>query len=360
MTVRKKTTAGDKAAPPPKADSGQNKCFVISPIGGSGTEKHVKFKEVLEYVIKAAVKASGYTLEVLRADDIDRAGSFIKDILEHLYVSYVVIADLTEQNPNVFYELGVRHALSPRTILIAQSLDDIPSDLREYRTIIYDASAKGAADFAGRLKTYLAEMSTDPERPDNPVLDRIGSILENRAATLEAEKQQLKDQLSAVLRKGASQQRKAVDASVVKRVTRVTNLVGAKHQAFGGHFSRGDKRYTLPSDQGNFKLYFVKDGNSIKEFWYLSTHTGEFDHEDELADVRVLMQRCVSQGGGAGKFIVATNDDLSSSIRKNMLAMFGKMKAMLPTEHRGKFELEIWDDSGLLRVEKELGLKVEL
>ena len=122
MTPRKKDTEAEKAGPPPKAESGQNKCFVISPIGGSGTEQHARFKDVLEYVIKAAVKASGYHLEVLRADDIDRAGSFIRDILEQLYTSYLVIADLTEQNPNVFYELGVRHALSPRTLLIAPGM----------------------------------------------------------------------------------------------------------------------------------------------------------------------------------------------------------------------------------------------
>ena len=57
-------------------------CFVISPIGKEGTEIYEKFKNVLDYVIKPAVDKSGYKLNVLRADDVDRAGSFIKDILE--------------------------------------------------------------------------------------------------------------------------------------------------------------------------------------------------------------------------------------------------------------------------------------
>jgi len=107
-------------------------CFVISPIGKEGTEIYDKFKNILDYVIKPAVDKSGYELKVLRADDVDRAGSFIKDILELLLNSFIVIADLTDQNPNVFYELGVRHALSARTILIAQDVSHIPSDLREY------------------------------------------------------------------------------------------------------------------------------------------------------------------------------------------------------------------------------------
>jgi hypothetical protein len=332
---------------------------VISPIGKPGTENHTKFKEVLDYIIKAAVKASGYGLQVLRADDIDRAGSFIKDILESLYGSYVVVADLTEQNPNVFYELGVRHALSPRTILIAQSIDDIPSDLREYRTIVYDTSAKGAAGFSVRLKKYLDEIQKEPERADNPVLDRIGSIIENRIATLQAEKQQLKNDLSTILQKGIPKEKKFVGTPVTMRIDRVTKLVGAERQIFYGHFIREGKSFELPAEQGNFDLYFVSQGTTIKEFWYLSVHTGRFDHKDDLADLRVLMQNCIDQGGTGCKFIIATNDDLSG-LRKEITTAFHKMKSKLPGEHRSRFELEIWDDSGLLEVEKELGLKVDL
>ncbi|NPA39327.1 MAG: hypothetical protein GXO57_02645 [Thermodesulfobacteria bacterium] len=58
-----------------------------------------------------------------------RGGLIIKDILDNLYKADLVIADLTDQNPNVFYELGVRHTLSNKTILIAQDISYIPSDL---------------------------------------------------------------------------------------------------------------------------------------------------------------------------------------------------------------------------------------
>lgn len=163
----------------PKAQAGpmHKVCFVVSPIGQEGTETYQKFRDAYDYVIKSAVKDAGYQLQILRADEINRTGSFIKDILESLFSAFLVIADLTDQNPNVFYELGVRHALCPRTILIAQSVDDIPSDLREYRTIVYDTSAKGAAVFSERLKHFLQEIHSEPDRPDNPVLDRIGGII---------------------------------------------------------------------------------------------------------------------------------------------------------------------------------------
>ena len=146
----------------------------------------------------------------------------------------------------MFYELGVRHALSPRTVLIAQSVDDIPSDLREYRTIVYDTTAKGAAEFANRLKKYLSEMYKEPERPDNPVLDRIGSIFENKIALLESENQQLKNEITSILKKGPPKKKKiSTQASAQKRVQRITKLMNAEIQVLSGTFTRGEDTYTI-------------------------------------------------------------------------------------------------------------------
>jgi len=55
-------------------------CFVLSPIGRVGTDVHDRFKEVLDFVIRPAVEEAGGGLKVVRADDIQRAGSFIKDM----------------------------------------------------------------------------------------------------------------------------------------------------------------------------------------------------------------------------------------------------------------------------------------
>lgn len=332
---------------------------MISPIGEVGTERYAKFKEVLEYVIKSAVKATGYELQVLRADDIDRPGSFIKDILENLYSSFVVIADLTEQSPNVFYELGVRHSLSPRTIMIAQTVDDIPSDLREYRTIVYDTSAKGASEFADRLKKFLTEIYQDTERPDNPVLDRIGGMAEDKIAALESENKELKKELDTILRKGAPKRPAEKGATSVRaRVDRVLKLRNAEQQPFKGRYVREDRSYALPGKQGDFDLYFLQYGTSILDTWYVADHSSQFEYQEDLADVRVLMENCCQQGETACTFIIATVEDLSG-VKKNILDMFGKMKSKLPAKCRGLFNLAIWDRDGLLAVERELGLKIE-
>ena len=115
-------------------------CFVISPIGEADSQIYKEFDFFLKKAIKPAVEKSGYGFEVIRADEILRPGLIINDILEQISSAFIVIADLTNQNPNVFYELGVRHALSPRTILIARSIKDIPSDLTGNRAISYDIS----------------------------------------------------------------------------------------------------------------------------------------------------------------------------------------------------------------------------
>jgi hypothetical protein len=152
-------------------------CFVISPIGKEGTEVRRRFSEILEHVIRPAFKDADFNMKVVRADDIRRPGAFVRDILEYIAGAHTVVADLTGQNPNVFYELGVRHALSPRTILIAQNVEDIPSDLRGERTIIYDTSPAGVAAFRGEIQQYLKMIETDPERPDNPVLNELKNVM---------------------------------------------------------------------------------------------------------------------------------------------------------------------------------------
>ncbi len=338
-------------------------CFVISPIGREGTDIHLRFREVLDYVIRPAVQDPGYGLQVLRADDIERAGSFIKDILEYVSGAHVVIADLTGQNANVFYELGVRHSLSSRTILIAQSLDDIPSDLREYRTIIYDTSAKGATTFKERIDKYLKDIAQEPDRADNPVLDRLGSVLEERTRELALQVVDLRSQLEQVLKKGALTPRAPSREGAYSRVTRILELFGAQEKILGGTFTRKvngvETEFSLPSRQGNFALYFQKDGKKIKAFWYVSTPVGTWNIAKEFADLRVLIEKC-SKGQEAGiKFVIATDETLGEE-KAAILKAFEKMKKFVPTEYRKLFSLEIWDDETLTREEKELGIKIDL
>ncbi|GHH02116.1 hypothetical protein [Pseudodonghicola xiamenensis] len=85
--------------------------------------------------VKARLEADGYKCQ--RADDMWVHAHIMSDIIELICTSAVVVCDLTGKNPNVFYEAGIAHALGKEVILITQSHDDVPFDLRPIRFIHY-------------------------------------------------------------------------------------------------------------------------------------------------------------------------------------------------------------------------------
>ena len=90
--------------------------FVVMPFG---TKENINFDKIYEVYIKPALKENGY--EVFRADEELRAGEIRADMFQELLLADLVIADLSIDNPNVWYELGVRHALRASGIILIQS-----------------------------------------------------------------------------------------------------------------------------------------------------------------------------------------------------------------------------------------------
>ena len=89
----------------------KKKCFVITPIGEDGSETRRRADQILRHVIAPAAEACGF--ETVRADQIAEPGLITTQIIQHIIDDPLVIADLTGSNPNVFYELAVRHAIRP-------------------------------------------------------------------------------------------------------------------------------------------------------------------------------------------------------------------------------------------------------
>lgn len=110
-------------------------CFVLMPFDE-------KFDSIYDSIIKKVFESS--KLSCKRADEIFGTQPIIEDILEHIQKAKFLIADLTGRNPNVFYELGLAHAMEKEVILITQDLKDVPFDLRHYRCIDYEDSVAGA------------------------------------------------------------------------------------------------------------------------------------------------------------------------------------------------------------------------
>ena len=152
----------------PSEDGQGRVCFVIMPFSSSATCTEAEWTQIFEEVIKPAIEAASYDCRRSTAT----RGNLIKGIIQDLDASWVVLADLTDRNPNVFYELGVRHALRDRTILIAQNRGDIPFDLQSYANHVYDwRTGQGKARFAEQIKALLEDVDRDPNRSDNPVSD---------------------------------------------------------------------------------------------------------------------------------------------------------------------------------------------
>ena len=144
------------------------KCFVIMPFSASKSCTEQQWTEIFDKVIKPAVEKSGYGYVCERSSA--RIGNIIDDILDSLNRADIVIADMTDRNPNVFYELGVRHALRNATILIAQSLSDIPFDLHPYATQEYgwklDSEKKA---FVKCIRDIVRLIESEPDKAISPV-----------------------------------------------------------------------------------------------------------------------------------------------------------------------------------------------
>lgn len=150
-------------------------CFVVMPFGDerADPEKHLLWTELYAH-LKQVVEDTG--LSCVRADEVRRPGNIIRDIIRHLAGADIVIAEMTDRNPNVFYELGVRHALSSRTILLTQRTEDVPFDLRPYRHIVYRFTPRGAAELATQLKAHIAEVLKEPPELDSPVREYLTTV----------------------------------------------------------------------------------------------------------------------------------------------------------------------------------------
>lgn len=121
--------ADGKAAPKAKVSAG-TKCFVMQPFAPPlGT--------YYESIFKPAIEQAG--LDPIRADgNIFGPGKIIDQIWRGIGSATVLIAELTTRNPNVFYELGLAHALHKPVILVSSTDEDVPFDLRHLRYIKYD------------------------------------------------------------------------------------------------------------------------------------------------------------------------------------------------------------------------------
>jgi hypothetical protein len=200
--------------------------------------------------IKPVVEASG--LRCFRADEIVRPGSVIADVVEAVASAFLVVAEMTGQNPNVFYELGVRHALSKRTLLLSQTADDIPFDLRDNRTIIYSFTPRGAKQLEDVLRQAITTVIASPDHCDNPVQSFLRARGDVKSEIVEAKGALDVRENIAVLRRQNQELWSAVNElkkalHVGQPESKAGDIVGTWTDEFGRQ--RVEKFFTASGDQ---------------------------------------------------------------------------------------------------------------
>ncbi|RWN27857.1 MAG: hypothetical protein EOR97_25135 [Mesorhizobium sp.] len=153
-------------------------CFVVCPIGeeGSPTRRHADWllHEIVEHVLQAHFTGQ---FDIIRADKIDQPGMIDAQIISHLLDDDLVIADMTELNPNVFYEIGIRHMKELPIVHIVRKGGAIPFDVKLFRAIPFDyadpSDLRAARD---DLRRALDAVLQDDYKPDNPVIRARGVV----------------------------------------------------------------------------------------------------------------------------------------------------------------------------------------
>ncbi len=163
-------------------------CFVLMPFGikKDAGGKEIDFNSVYNDLIKPAIENAG--LQPIRADEEKAGGIIHKPMYERLIVCEYAVADLTTANANVYYELGVRHAVRPgSTILIFAEETRLPFDVGPLRGMPYSLDKSGRpANSAGESKS-LTSLLIAAKKPntDSPIFQLVDGMTEQ---TIDREK----------------------------------------------------------------------------------------------------------------------------------------------------------------------------
>lgn len=122
--------------------------FVIMPF-------REQFFKIYADHLKPVVSKMG--LKCKRADDIFTSRNIIEDIWSNIAKSRIIIADLSNRNPNVFYEIGIAHTIGKDVILITDADDDVPFDVNHIRCFNYKITPQGMKEFENKLRLIIKE-----------------------------------------------------------------------------------------------------------------------------------------------------------------------------------------------------------
>ena len=150
-------------------DDTRLRAFVIMPFDS-------EFDAVYEALIAKPLEEAGFCVN--RADDVDSRQNVLADVVHGIANADLVVADLTTNNANVFYELGLAHAMNVPTVLVAHhdSSEEIPFDLRQYRTEFYDTHFQRASAITDAMRDLGHKHAEGKVEFGSPVSDHLPTL----------------------------------------------------------------------------------------------------------------------------------------------------------------------------------------
>ena len=193
---------------------------------------------VYKNLIKSVFEGAGF--KVLRADDISSQQNILKDIVTSIRDADFIVADLTGSNENVYYELGLAHALRKRVVLMSQDVSKVPFDLRSYRILEYGTKFDKFPDAKARLTEHARKMA-DNELPFGSPFSDFGPLYDS------GQEDTAENEEPAVVLAMSREAREIIKAAVAGNGT-VMNL---RHGGTPGVTVQGGDRSLVPDGAHN-------------------------------------------------------------------------------------------------------------
>jgi len=154
--------------PTQKKKENKKICFVIAPIGEADSDIRKRSDQVFKHIIAPAVESLGF--DPIRADQISEPGIITSQVIQYVVNSPLVVADLSGRNPNVFYELAIRHAIKKPLVQLIKKGEHIPFDVAGTRTIQFDIHDLDSVDEAkNELVNQIKSIESGKTEIDTPI-----------------------------------------------------------------------------------------------------------------------------------------------------------------------------------------------
>lgn len=188
---------------------------MIGPIGEDGSESRREADWLLRGIVKPVLESEPFQYDVKRADNFTTPGLITSQIIIEIFETDLVVADLTGQNPNAFYELAIAHMAEKPVIHMIQKDENVPFDVKDYRAIRFTREEIDAFEAA---KVELAQQADAIEKPDFKVSNPITSA---RGHQVLKESADPRDQLIAEFQ----ERQKALESEIGKVKTAIGSML---------------------------------------------------------------------------------------------------------------------------------------